>query len=215
VSFCLCLLLAAPVFSQSVGERLRGVEKRYNAIKTLQASFIQNYQFQGRKRPPESGKLYLLRPGKMRWEYSQPAGKLFVTDGKDVYFYSPATNRVEKSKFKESADFRAPLAFLLGRLDFNRDFKEYRSSPEGANLRIRAIPKSDKSPYKDIEFVLTPANGISQVKVTGQDGSVMEFAFSGEARNAPLAASLFQFQAPAGAEMVDVEEPGAEGNQED
>jgi outer membrane lipoprotein carrier protein len=211
LSLCLGSLLGVSLCAQSISGRLRDVEKRYNALKTLQVSFVQTYQFQGRKRPPESGQLFLERPGKMRWVYRQPAGKLFLTDGKDVYFYSPASSRVEKSKFKESADYRTPLAFLLGRLDFNRDFKEFHSRPEGAKLRITAFPKSDKSPYSDIEFDLTPANVISRVKVTGQDGSVMEFEFADEKLNAPLAASLFQFKMPAGAELVDVD---AAGNQE-
>ena len=66
------------------------------------------------------GDLYLRKPGKMRWDYKTPAGKLFLSDGKQVYFYNPATNRAEKTKLKETEDMRAPLAFLLGKLDFEQ-----------------------------------------------------------------------------------------------
>ena len=215
VSLCLGLLLAAPLCAQTIGSRLKQVEKRYNGVRTLTATFSQTYRFQGRKRPAETGELFLRRPGKMRWQYTQPAGKLFVTDSKEVYFYSPATNRVEKSKMKESADYRTPLAFLLGKLDFNRDFKEFRSTQEVSNLRIVAIPKSGKSPYRDIEFVLTPENVITEVKVAGQDGSLMQFDFSHERLNVPVAESLFNFKAPPGAEVVELSDTDTGGSEED
>ena len=45
-----------------------------------------------------------------------------------LYSYSPEDNRAEKMKMKEADDLRAPLAFLLGRLNFNEDFREFHSS---------------------------------------------------------------------------------------
>ena len=67
----------------------------------------------------------LRKPGKMRWDYSQPKGKLFVSDGKFLWLYTPDENRVEKMKLKESEDMRAPLAFLLGKLDFDKEFQQH------------------------------------------------------------------------------------------
>ena len=67
----------------------------------------------------------LRKPGRMRWDYSQPKGKLFVSDGKFLWLYTPDENRVEKMKLKESDDMRAPLAFLLGKLDFRQGFPKY------------------------------------------------------------------------------------------
>ena len=74
----------------------------------------------GRPRRNETGELSLQKPGKMRWEYTQPAGKLFLSDGKLIYYYNPVSKRAEKMKVRESEDMRAPLAFLLGKLDFKR-----------------------------------------------------------------------------------------------
>ena len=39
--------------------------------------------------------------------------------------------------------------------------------------------------------------------ITGQDGSKLEFAFSAEKLNAPVAPSLFVFQPPAGIPVVE------------
>src|ERR1700690_2752784 len=79
---------------------LKGVEQHYNRAKTLQVHFVESYMVQGRARKSESGELTLRKPGRMRWDYTAPAGKLFVSDGKDVYLYTPDAHRVEKTKLR-------------------------------------------------------------------------------------------------------------------
>src|SRR5260370_11726876 len=95
---------------------LKTVENRYNRAKTLQVLFHEDYTPQGKPRRSESGTLMLRKPRLMRWDYEQPKGKLFVSDGKYLWIYTPAENRAERMKFQESDDMRAPLAFLLGKL---------------------------------------------------------------------------------------------------
>lgn len=89
---------------------LKKVEDRYNNVRTLEIDFTQTMSFlaQPTAKRTESGVLYLRKPGKMRWDYQQPSKKVFLSDGKDVYFYTPAANRMERSKLKETEDMRAP-----------------------------------------------------------------------------------------------------------
>ena len=181
---------------------LKNIEDRYNRVQTLQTAFQETLVNQGRRRT-ESGELFLRKPGRMRWEYRSPAVKLFVSDGKSVYFYSTETNRAEKMKLKETEDMRAPMAFLLGRLEFEKDFKDFRIAAENASTRITAAPKSDKMPYREVAFLVGQDLRIERLIVTGQDASVLDFTFTDEKLNPKLADSLFKFQLPAGAEMVD------------
>ena len=183
---------------------LKAVELRYNRARTIQVLFEQSYRVQGRRPIIERGELSLRKPGRMRWQYSSPEGKLFVSDGKKVFLYSPATNRVETMALKASDDMRAPLAFLLGKLDFRRDFQKFVSRPEGSDVRIIAEPKSNKLPYTRVEFVVSPRHEIRYLHITGQDHSVMEFRFTDEKLNPSLPDQVFRFQPPPGAEVVDV-----------
>jgi outer membrane lipoprotein carrier protein len=185
---------------------LAAVERRYNSAKTLQVEFKETFSAPSRPRRTEGGTLSLRKPGRMRWEYSDPRGKLFLTDSKDVYLYTPENKRVEKSKLKETEDLRAPLAFLLGRLDFKREFAKFTSSPDPTGLRIVAEPRSQRLPYRQVEFVVDSSHILRRVIVTGYDRSVLDFEFSGEKYNPPLAASLFQFRLPPGAELVETSE---------
>ena len=135
---------------------LKGVEQRYNHAKTLQILFNETYAAPGQPRRTESGELRLRKPGRMRWDYTKPQGKLFVSDGKFLWLYTPATNRVERMKLKESDDMRAPLAFLLGKLHFDKEFRNIQARPEEGGTLITAQPATDNLPYTSVEFLVTP-----------------------------------------------------------
>jgi outer membrane lipoprotein carrier protein len=182
---------------------LKRVETRYNQAKTLQVLFHEDYTPAGRAKRTESGTLVLRKPGKMRWDYDQPKGKLFVSDGKYLWLYTPLENRAERMKLKESDDMRAPLAFLLGKLDFQKEFRNVQGRSEGPDMRITAEPKTDSLPYSAVEFLVTPDQRIKVVKVTGFDHSVLEFRLDEEKVDPPLDAKLFQFQVPKGAKLVE------------
>ena len=200
----ICLLL--PLAAEELRPTLAGVEQRYNSIKTLELDFEQGYRagVGQQVRRVEGGKLYLSKPGRMRWNYAKPEGKYFLSDGKFFYYYSPAANRVEKSPLKEAADLRVPLAFLIGKLNFTRDFERFEFSRTSEGLQIKAFPKNlEKSPYREVDFLVDSAFGIQKLSVTGQDASVMDFRFSNEARNKAQAGDLYQMKLPAGAELVE------------
>jgi outer membrane lipoprotein carrier protein len=182
---------------------LKGVEARYNRAQTLQVLFTEQYTPPGKARRTESGLLMLRKPGKMRWAYSQPPGKLFVSDGKLLWLYTPEENRVERMKFRESDDMRAPLAFLLGKLNFDKEFRNIQSKIEGADTRILAEPKTDNLPYSAVEFLVALDSHIKEVKVTGFDRSILHFTFDQERVDPQLDGKLFQFSMPKGAELVE------------
>ncbi len=185
-----------------IDRTLKGIEDRYNHTQTLQLGFTETYLFQGRARV-EKGELFLRKPGRMRWQYTAPAGKLFVSDGKFMYSYTPQENRAEKMKLKEADDLRAPLAFLLGKLHFADDFREFRAHPDEGGVYITAIPKSDKLPYTEVSFLAAPDGAIRHLEVKGQDNSILQFVFDHEQKDPPIQDALFRFEPPAGAEFID------------
>ncbi len=174
---------------------LKGVEERYNHTQTLQVAFAETFTRNGRKHT-ENGELFLRKPLRMRWEYKIPAGKMFGSDGKFLYSFLPDKNLFEKASMKDTEDMRAPLGFLLGKLRFENDFREFHALPDGPSTFITAIPKSDKLPYTEVTFLIDPNFTIRWLIVKGTDGSQLEWAFSGEKRNPPIAESMFKF-APA------------------
>jgi outer membrane lipoprotein carrier protein len=201
---CLPKLDAADKTDADVSRMLKSVEERYNHIQSLQVAFAETYTRNGRKRT-ENGELYMRKPGRMRWEYAIPAGKMFGSDGKFIYSFQPDKNLFEKASMKGAEDMRAPLAFLLGKLEFEKDFRNFRTQPEGrGSTFITALPKSDKLPYTEVTFLVDPNFTIRWLNVKGVDGSQLDWAFSGEKQNPQIAESKFQFKPPLGVIFSDV-----------
>jgi outer membrane lipoprotein carrier protein len=199
------VVVCLPAFAASPGldAQLKNIEAHYNRSQSLKLNFSESYA--GIKSPVQndSGVLFLRKPGRMRWEYSSPPGKLFISDGKDVVLYTPDDQRAEKSKLKESEDMRAPLAFLLGKLDFKKEFKSFETRAEGSDSWIAAEPKSENLAYSKVEFLATPEGEIRRVRITGQDQSKLDFTFSNEQLNVPVAPTLFTFHPPPGVQVVE------------
>jgi len=179
---------------------LKGVEDHYNKIRTLQLKFTESWTSKGRTRN-DPGVLYLRKPGKMRWEYA--SGQLFVSDGKFIYSYYPEEHRAEKMSIKETDDLRAPLAFLLGEVNFERDFGTYRTKPQDGGALITALPKSDKFPYTEVTFLTAADFTIRRLEVRLQTNDLIVFTFEGEKQNPLLTDALFQFKPPKGVELED------------
>ena len=137
-------------------------------------------------------------------EYTAPAGDLFVSDGKTAYDYDKRKNEADRIPIKETDDMRIPLSFLLGTLDFQKDFERFESKPDGANQIVTAHPRNKKLLFQSITMTIAPDYSIRKVTVLGQEGSTMDYVLEAEQRNVKLADSLFQFQAPPGAQVVDV-----------
>jgi outer membrane lipoprotein carrier protein len=196
------------VVQPSLREVLRGVENRYNRLKSMKAQFQQTFRQGGRSVRREQGTLYLSKPGRMRWEYESPESKLFLTDGKRVILFVPSENRVMESPVKETEDVRAPLAFLLGRLNFDEQFQRMETGPqlvpaEKGNFVFKAHSKQLAERLEWVLFEVSPVTyEIRRVIARERGGLENEFRFDAVENNPALAASLFQFTAPAGAQVV-------------
>lgn len=194
-------LIAAP--DARLDPLLHSVEGHYNHSQSLKLDFSETYTVSRRPTQVERGVLFLRKPGKMRWDYTAPSGKVFVSDGKNVLFYTPDNHRLVKSKLKESEDLRAPLAFLLGKLNFWKDFRSFSSRIEGDSIWVTASPNSDQAAYSQVEFLVAPDSTIRRLRITGVDRSVLDYTFSNEQVNAPVSPSMFAFTPPPGTEIVE------------
>lgn len=204
-----CVLWLAPLSAATsdLDALLKAVEARYNHTQSLRLDFSESYAGIQRPVQKESGTLWLRKPGRMRWDYAAPAGKLYISDGKDVVAYTPGDASAEKSKLKESEDARAPLAFLLGKIEFKKEFRNFQMRAEGDQTWITAEPKSQNLAYTKVEFLAQPDGEIRRVRITLQDQSIMDFTFMNEQLNAPVSPSMFQFHPPPGVQVVEAAQP--------
>jgi outer membrane lipoprotein carrier protein len=203
LGFC-ALAACLPLFAQASATDtvISKVEHRYNNAKTLTVQFSEQYSVEGHPRPAETGTLTLRKAGKMRWDYAKPAGKLFVSDGKMIYLYTAADNKVQQIPVKDTDDMRAPLAFLLGHLDLKKEFRDFTLRPDNGETWLSATAKTDKTPYEKIEMLVNGNGEISRLNILGRDESRLLFELTHEQINPAVNDSLFAFKIPPGAEVV-------------
>ena len=96
------------------------VDAHYNHLHSLEARYTERYRGMGMDRS-ESGTLTLEKPGRMRWAYDSPVGKVFVLDGKDAISYTPGDPQATRLPAKQLDDLRSPLRFLLGHTELAKE----------------------------------------------------------------------------------------------
>lgn len=193
---------ATHLFAQTdVAALIHKVDDHYNHLNSLRAHYVERYTGMGMDRT-ESGTLLLKKPGRMRWNYDKPPGKVFVLDGKYAWFYTPGDAQAQRIPAKQLDDLRSPLRFLLGHTQLQKELENLTVTPEGSGFRIAGVPKGMEQRIKLLTLVITPAGVIQQIRLEEIDGAVTEFTFTGIEENTPVKSSDFVFHPPAGVAVV-------------
>src|SRR5689334_14985624 len=115
--------LSAQTRSPSAQELARSIQERYDRVHDFSADFSHTYE--GgilKKTATEKGTLQIKKPGRMRWEYTSPEHKLFVSDGQKIYSYVPADRQVVVSSMPSDDQATTAVLFLVGKGSLTRDF---------------------------------------------------------------------------------------------
>jgi outer membrane lipoprotein carrier protein len=204
---------------------VRLLESRYRDVKTLKAVFLQTYRDGRSGIQAESGTVYFSRPGRMRWEYESPETKLFIADGKTVWFFVPADHTVTRSAMKESDDWRTPLALLTRKANLSQLCERITVAPSPRGTTGQAVlsciprgtklPKSSKedppeegilspAPYDRVFLTMDSTTGdLADVRILQQDGVQLEFHFGQWEQGLPMEQAMFRFHPPPGVTVLD------------
>jgi len=182
------------------------VDAHYNHLRSLQAEFTEAYRGSGMDRT-ESGTLWLKKPGKMRWEYRSPKEKLFVSNGKDAWFYVPEDRQARKEAARKLEDLRSPLAFLLGKTKLEKELRGLSLAPDlppaqAGDVVLRGVPTALADQISGIVLEVTPDNRIVRLVLEGVDGASTEYQFTDQKEDVAIGDGRFDFKPPAGTEIV-------------
>jgi outer membrane lipoprotein carrier protein len=197
--------------AQDVHQLAQAVDQHYNHLRSLQADFTEIYRGAGMDRE-ESGTLWLKKPRKMRWEYRSPKEKLFISDGKEVWFYLPAERQLRKTELRKLEDLRSPLAFLLGKSQLEKELRGLSKVVDRdqrplnpANTLLRGVPGAMADRVSEVQLEITPSDQIVRIVLFALDDTTTEFRFTNLRENLDLADDRFHFTPPPGVETVEGE----------
>src|SRR5712671_2768854 len=211
------LLLPVALAAAAVGDVhsvAKAVDEHYNRLRSLQAEFTELYHGSGIERT-ETGTLWLAKggmkkTGKMRWEYRSPREKLFVSDGKDAWFYVPGDRQARRTDARKLDDIRSPLAFLLGKSKLEKELRGLSLAPDVAavadgDVVLRGVPQALAERVSEILLEVAPDHRIVRIVINEVDGSVTEYRFSDQKEDEAISEGKFRFKPPPGTETVESE----------
>jgi outer membrane lipoprotein carrier protein len=192
----------------TAAELAEALQRKYDAVKDFSADFVHTYQGGVlKKQLTERGTVLIKKPGKMRWDYTAPEKKQFVSDGAKIYFYIPADKQVIVSTVPPDASATTPALFLAGKgrltSEFTPSFIELPAGLPAGSRALKLVPKSKQSDYDWLVLAVDPATLAIQGLVTvDAQGGTSTFAFTKLQQNVGLADNQFTFKIPRGVDVV-------------
>ena len=183
------------------------IQQRYNGVKDMQGDFVQTYEGGVlRTKTTERGVVTIKRPGRMRFTYTKPEKKEFVSDGTRLYTHLVADKQVIVSPAPGPNQGDIPAMFLAGQSDLSRDYTPSFTPLPGAAtglVTLKLVPKKKSAEYESIGIGIDPKTlQIQFLTAVDTQGGRSSFAFSNLKENRGLSDKDFEFHIPRGVEVL-------------
>lgn len=195
----------AAVRQQTAEQVAVALQAKYDRIRDFTADFTQQYESGVLKRKmSEKGRVQVKKPGKMRWDYTEPEKKVFVSDGSQIYLHVPADNQVTVSPVPKQDEATTAVLFLVGKGSLTRDFKvSFSPQAPAGTYALRLDPKLPERDYDWLEIVVDQTTlQIRSLKAADRQGGQSTFYFSNFKENVGLSDKTFAFSIPRGADVI-------------
>jgi outer membrane lipoprotein carrier protein len=202
------LFVSMPVArADDVQTVISGIESTYGNISSLQASFVQINRSAAMGETKQKGKLSLERPRKMRWAFTQPPGKLFVTDGSTMWVWSKADNQVIISPVSGGAA-GGGMTQLLDSLDRLSELFAVELMEGGAKFYQLKLTPRNQGNVKRVELTVSRKGyTVEQIRTVDSFDNEMELSLQNVKTNLVLPGSSFSFEIPPNAQVIKTDGP--------
>jgi len=183
----------------------RSLQQRYDKVRDFSADFVHTYRGGVlRKQATERGTVAVKKPGRMRWVYTAPEKKTFVSDGVKIYSYIPQDRQVIVSNVPKEDEATTAVMFLAGKGDVARDFTaSYGQGGPAGSLALKLVPKRAEQDYDVLVVYLDPVTlQIRALTTTDSQRGESSFTFSNMKENQGLADKEFAFRIPRGVDVI-------------
>ena len=194
----LSVSLLPAVSMAAEGERL--LEKFLTETKTMTASFVQTLRASdGEVLQQSSGRFYLHRPGKFRWNYSAPYEQEIVSDGDNVWIHDIDLQQVTVQKQSVSLS-NTPMALMQGKVKLDEAYRVTPLDERDGIYRLKLSSKSGDADFAEV-VVGVDKSGLRFMQLHDQFEQVTDIVFDDRRSNDVLASELFDFVPPEGVDI--------------
>jgi outer membrane lipoprotein carrier protein len=140
----------------------------------------------------------------MRWDYTAPEKKVFVSDGRKIYSYVPADKQVMVSNMPADDEATTAVLFLAGKGNLTRDFTvSYADEQAPDTWTLRLTPRQKQRDYDWLVVVVDRRTlQIRSLTAAEQQGGRSSFAFTNYRENVGVGDKTFEFRIPKGVDVI-------------
>jgi outer membrane lipoprotein carrier protein len=204
--------LATSPLVKPVQDLIKKVDNRYSRIEDLQADFSQETKIEGFQTSLSSaGRLYLKKPGLLRWDYHHPSVEQIFVNGDQLEVYVPEHKQVVKGNLTHMAASKAPLALLQG---VGKLADEFDVMPTGeGELGVGGLPlltlipritEEGSSTMKQIVLEIEPTTYLIKTIILYEiSGNISTLRFTNINVNQGITSTLLKLEVPDDVVVVD------------
>lgn len=192
----------------SLEEIMTGIEKRYAAV-GFSARFEQVSTIKALAiTDTASGEIFVKRPGKMRWVYEKPDRQVIITDGKTLWVYKPDDNQVILGGYPTFFGDGKGAGFLTDMKLIREKFSIQMNGVDGnGDYVLTLLPKKKTFDISVVHLVISKkAFDVLEITTANADGDETEIRLKDIRFQETLSDSLFSFEIPEGADVLQMEQ---------
>ncbi len=190
-------------------EFIQRIQAAYEATTDWEAEFRQITEIDGFDSPIASrGRLYIKKPGKLRWDYEEPYHQQIMVNDQKIWIYTPEQKQVVVSPMAGFTDSQLPLRLLMGMGRLDQDFTVEWADPDpvaaGGRGPLRLTPKDPKTGLTHLQIEVDPKKFfITRLMLYQVNGNHSRFQFLNIRNNTGLKDPFFIFIPPRGVAVVE------------
>lgn len=197
---CLLLLVSGSIASAANDPSVT-LQRYLDGLSGFEAEFRQQVQdSRGHAGEQASGRVYLQKPGRFRWEYRQPNEQLIVSDGRNLWLYDKDLEQVTIKSVDESIS-STPALLLAGKVSVIDSYDVRDAGRRDGLDWLELTPKRN-----DTDFVILALGfergDLRAMELQDKLGQQTRIDFSAVKRNPRLSEELFAFRPPAGVDVI-------------
>jgi outer membrane lipoprotein carrier protein len=192
------VLGAASATSSPAGE----VEKYLTGLSSWSADFKQTIEDgQGHVLRGAAGKFYLERPGKFRWDYSDPSEQMILADGKQIWFYDKDLAQANVRSI-DGTLASTPAMLLSGTGSVSNQF-DIKALPDEGGLRwFQLVPKRPDTDFHLVRIGFDKDGELASMFLADKLNQITQLTFTHPMKNPKFAPDLFSFTPPPGVDVI-------------
>ena len=195
------LIFAVGVAMQVAASPADEVEKFLSGVQSWSADFAQTID-DGHSNVVRSasGKLYLQKPGKFRWDYVQPSEQVILADGKQIWFYDKDLQQANVRDMDVSLA-STPAVLLSGGATVSSQFTVSALPKKGGLDWYQLVPKHQDTDFQVVRIGFAKGQ-LASMFLADKLNQITQVTFTNPKSNEKLAPELFTFVPPPGVDVI-------------